>query len=172
MKFKLLPVIFASMMLVSCGAGENPSSSVPADSSTSQPAFWHYLGFLNDKQVRFDLFDMEEGLQISYGNQALTGINNLATIADTARMTINKNLDPEVKFHMVIVAEKQKAENAYVQVYKAIEADHLMEFFTESCGDDLVGYDRGYITFTIGETPKWTKGLNEKMDEALEAFCR
>lgn len=170
MKLKLLPVILASFMLGACGGNEPaPSSSVQPASSTSEPVKWTYLDFLDNKQVRFEIYDLNSELQISYGNFVLTNTISTSALNDASRMSINKSLTEGDNFHMIIVTEKTGT-TAQAQVIKNIDCTQLKEYFTETAGDDLVGADRAYVTFTMGEKAKWKTGLNADLDAKLTSL--
>ena len=172
MKLKLLPIILASFMLGACGGNEpapSSSSGHPTGLSTSEPVKWTYLDFLDNKQVRFEIYDLNSELQISYGNFALSNAISTSALNDASRMTINKSLTEGDNFHMIIVTEKAGTD-AKAQVLKNIDCTQLVEFFNETSGDDLVGADRAYVTFTMGEKAKWKTGLNADLDVKLTSL--
>ena len=171
-KSRLLTVALATLMLASCGANEPApaATTVPATTSEASSAAhqWKYLGFMEDTKVRFDLFDLPEGLQISYGNEALTN-GKITTLNDKSMLSVNKNLDHDTTLNTLIVAEKSDVDQAYIQGYLGTEGDSLDQFF-DIVKNVLVGYQRAYISFSIGKPAKWTKGLNDKIDSYFGAL--
>ena len=165
MKLRMLPIVFASLLLVGCGSqgGSTTSASIP-DSSTSLPPTWKYLNFLSvEHNLRVDLFDLPEGLQISYGDAALgQPINDLAINA-SSQFTINKNLAEEDNFNAIIVKEDGKG-RSIIEKLLGIDGDKLVDFFNESLKDELKDFTRSYVAFSMGDNAKWTKGLNAEMD--------
>lgn len=170
MKLKLLPIALAALMLVGCNNSKEKDTSPVEPASESVAPSWKYLSFLTgENPVRFDIFNFgETGLQISYGNTALSSNINNATLNDNAKLSINKNLDATTSLNIVIVSEKENGNVYGVEVYKGISGDNLVSYFSETLGDDLKGYQRAYVAFSIGEV-NWTKGLNSEMDAQIDA---
>lgn len=172
MKLNLLPIALMTLMLGACGSKEPSTPSVGPEPSTSesQPTKWQYLDFLTNKQVRFDLFDVPSGLQFSYGNFALSTNVSTSSLKDSDRITVNQNLESGSNFHLIVVTEKEGNASASVQVIKGLDCTQLQEYFRETAGDDLVGADRAYVTFTFGEKAKWTHNLNTDLDVKLNSL--
>ncbi len=169
LKFLLFPLTLATMLLVSCG---NDSTSTPTPDPTpsgdAAPAkVWEYLDFVADGKVRFDVFDFKDGLQISYGNEALANATNTVSLNDNATISMNKNLANEDSFNMIIIAEK-KGSSAYAHLYLGVEGDHITDL-NAIAGDSLKTYERAYVAVSVGETAKWTKNLNTALDTYLTA---
>ena len=173
---KTLPLMMATLLLASCGgnssaASSNPTGlSVPAESS--QPAsVFEWLTFLGDKTVRFDFFNIEAGVQFSYGNSALPNtVNNVITISDSANITVNKNTAEDKNGTAIFIAERSDGTKALHKANTGIDTTHLVEFF-DIVKDELVGYTRAYVAISFGQ-PQWTKGLNDKMDITIEALVK
>lgn len=170
MKFKFLSIIVAVLTLGACNydAPETSSaaSSQPAASSSYTPV-WEYTDFISDtNNARFDIFDFEEGLQVSYGNAALVAGTNNTVLNDNSIFSVNKNLDHEKSFNALIVAEKNTGgvHNGYHQAYLGTEGDSITSLFN-LIKNVLVGYERAYVAFSLGTPAKWTTGLNAKVDE-------
>ena len=166
MKLKLLPIIIASMALVACGSKDPTPSQEPIPAPSVQPIKWVNLDFLSgENNARFDVFNFEEGLQVSYGNAALVEGTNSLKLNDSSLFSVNKNLEHEKSFNALIVAETHKNgyNQAYQHVYLATEGDHITDLF-DIIKNVIVGYERAYIAFSVGEA-KWTKGLNSNLDE-------
>lgn len=172
MKIRLLPLALAALTLVACG--ETPSSSAAESSvessAKSELVTWKYLNFLEgEKACRIDVFDMEDGLQISYGNTALASATNNVTLDDNAKFSANKDLANEKSFNAIIIAQKKDG-SQHNKVYGGVEGDHILEWFSTVGNDQVVGYDRAYVAFSLGKPAKWTKGLNTAMDELISAL--
>jgi len=99
----------------------------------------------------------------------LTNTISTSALNDASRMSINKSLTEGDNFHMIIVTEKTGT-TAQAQVIKNIDCTQLKEYFTETAADDLVGADRAYVTFTMGEKAKWKTGLNADLDAKLTSL--
>ena len=177
MKLKFLPLCLATLALASCGgqsasaSGLSVSQSASASGfSSSQPATWQYLDFLLDGKVRFDIFDFEEGFQLSYGNAAIAQSGTLLNLDNNSRISANKSLTADKVFNLIVVVEKQSggAASSRCDVTPGIEGDKIVQYFTEVAGDDLLNYDRAYVAASFGPTAKWTKGLNARLDAYLE----
>lgn len=167
MKLRMLPIAFASLLLVGCGAQGQSSASEPSGSSSALPT-WRYLNFLsNEHNLRVDLFRFPEGLQISYGNTALSQAINDLTINENANFTINRNTEADVSLNAVIVKEDGNG-RSIIETTLGIEGDKLLEYFSDVLKDELKTFNRSYIAFSIGDQAKWTKGLNDIMDADIE----
>lgn len=172
MKLRMLPIVFASLLLVGCGSQEgSTSTSSTVEPSTSVAPSWYYLGFMSDQAtLRVDLFDIPEGLQISYGNTALgQTVNNLMLNANS-KFTINKNLTEQDVLNIIIVKEKSNSTSHQytIDVNPAIEGDKLTEYFEEIINKEFAGFDRSYVAFSVGKTVKWTEKLNNNMDREIK----
>ena len=167
LKFLLFPLALATMLLVSCGDDATPTPTPdPTPSGDSAPEkVWEYLDFVADGKVRFDVFDFKDGLQISYGNQALADSINTVSINANSTISMNKNLDNSDSFNFIIFAEK-KGSSAYTHLYLGVEGDHITDL-NSLVGDSLKTYERAYIAVSVGETAKWTKNLNAALDTYL-----
>ena len=69
----------------------------------------------------------------------------------------------------MIVAEKVGTENLHTRVNKEIEGSNLLNF-QELMKDELVGYDKAFVSITKGTAIKWTKGLSTKLDDKIRAL--
>ena len=170
LKFLLFPLALATMLLVSCGDDATPTPTLdptPSGDSTPSVKVWEYLDFVADGKVRFDVFDFKDGLQISYGNEALANATNTVSLNDNATISMNKNLANEDSFNFIIFAEK-RGSSAYTHLYLGIEGDHITDL-NSIVGDSLKTYERAYVAVSVGETAKWTKNLNTALDTYLTA---
>ncbi len=167
LKFLLFPLALATMLLVSCGDDATPTPTPdPTPSGDSTPAkVWEYLDFVADGKVRFDVFDFKDGLQISYGNEALANATNTVSLNNNATISMNKNLDNSDSFNMIIIAEKNGS-SAYTHLYLGVEGDHITDL-NALVSDSLKTYERAYVAVSVGETAKWTKNLNAALDTYL-----
>jgi hypothetical protein len=169
LKFLLFPLALATMLLVSCGDDATPTPTPdPTPSGDSTPAkVWEYLDFVADGKVRFDVFDFKDGLQISYGNEALANATNTVSLNNNATISMNKNLANEDSFNMIIIAEKNGS-SAYTHLYLGVEGDHITDL-NALVSDSLKTYERAYVAVSIAEKAKWTKNLNTSLDTYLTA---
>ena len=168
MKIKLLPLALAALALVSCGGNSGSSTADSSIDSDASVKTWTWLDFLqNDKTFRFDLFDIAEGIQFNYGNNAVTASGTILTMDDNARIGVNKNTETDMVFNAIIVVEKSTGAH-YASVTKGLDSTRLTEVLG-LLGDDLSGYDRGYVSFSMGNTAKWTQGLNSDLDTYIRA---
>ena len=173
MKLKALTMcLAATAILASCSAPAPSSSSSPASStqsSASSASAIHYLNFLQDKELRVDIFDIEEGIQFSYGNAALDKAVNTLTLSDNSHFSVNKAAAHEKSFNAIFVAEKNNTEDVHKKCYLGAEGDNLLDWI-DLLKNEVVGYDRAYVALSEGEHAKWTKGLNAEMDPIIEAM--
>ncbi len=168
LKFLLFPLALATMLLVSCGDDATPTPTPEPPAGDSTPAkVWEYLDFVADGKVRFDVFDFKDGLQISYGNEALANATNTVSLNNNATISMNKNLANEDSFNMIIIAEKNGS-SAYTHLYLGVEGDHITDL-NALVSDSLKTYERAYVAVSIAEKAKWTKNLNTSLDTYLTA---
>ena len=173
---KTLPLMMATLLLASCGGNSSAASSYSTGLSvpeqSSQPAsVFEWLTFLGDNKVRFDFFNIEEGIQFSYGNSALpNGVNHVVAISDSAHITVNKNTAEDKSANAIFIAERSDGTKALHKANTGIDSTQLVEFF-DLVKDALVGYTRAYVAISFGQ-PQWTKGLNDKMDITIEALIK
>lgn len=172
MKFKVLPIILAAMTLVSCGSKDGPVATSAEQSTSSEPAkVFEFLDFLTgEKNGRIDIFDFEDGLQVSYGDLALVDGTNNFTLNDNSLFTVNKNLEHEKSFNTLVVAEKAGAHyEVHKKGYLGTEGDSLTELFN-LIKNEIVGFERAYVAFSVGAKAKWTHNLNAKLDAYFESI--
>lgn len=149
MKLKFCTTLLAALTLASCGGSEGGSPTpTPTPTPTPQDT-WEYLNFLSgEKTIRFDLFNIEEGILLNYGNALLSqSINNL-TLDANSRVTVNKDSTNE----------------------KSFTANYILE---DGTGSDYLAdskFKRAYVAFSMDTSTKWTRGLNSNLDAYLDAI--
>jgi len=172
MKLKFCTTLLAALMLASCGGSEGGSPTpTPTPTPTPQDT-WEYLNFLSgEKTIRFDLFNIEEGILLSYGNASLSeSINNL-TLDVNSCVTVNKDSTNEKSFTAIYILEDGTGSSRN-HVHGSIEGDHISEFFNDIAKDYLADskFKRAYVAFSMDTSTRWTRGLNENLDAYLDAI--
>ena len=171
MNLKIIPFILAALTLAGCSNNNTEPSTTSVPPTSSAPVEqWTYLDWMSgDKALRIDLFDIEEGVNFSYGNAALSqSVNNL-TIDSNIKVTVNKNVEHEKDFNFIMVRDTKDGSRHVIDYNSKIEGDHIIDFLALD-GNAITGCDRCYIAISMGTTPKWTKNLNAKMDADIEAY--
>lgn len=181
MKFKKLKLLLAVVafaplcLLAACGGSEKEPSTTPSTpSSSSQSSSQenpdvNVLSFLDKGKARFELYDLD--VNVSYGNQALTAGVNVVELSDSSKITFNKNTTENDVYCLIIVAEMVNSESLHTKAYKQIEGNSLLEF-QDLIKNELVGYERAFVTITKGTTAKWTKGLSNKLDDKMTSLTK
>ena len=167
MRIKSLALAFASIaLLASCGGAEKPASSSAAPTTTSEEVVSvSYLGFVAEGKVRFSV---PEAISVtfSYGTQSVAD-KAVFDIASSAKVSAGSATDKNYSF---VVVTLDKADKEAVSVNQAITGDHLTEYNETILSSLISGAKKAFVAIAEGDTPKWEKGLNERMDAAISAF--
>lgn len=167
---KLLPVVclMGSLLLTGCASTNNDGEASKAGDQSQEVAPKSALSFLNNGQIRFDIMD-NLGISFKYGDNAISSAQPLNLVKDAA-VTFSGELSAEsVNF---IVYSESKGNDKFVcayhpEVLKDSVAEFLQSFATDYLNDYVEG--KAYVAISNGASAgKWTKGLSEELDKALQ----
>ena len=169
MKLKVLPLLLISTaFLVGCGNKQQSSSAAPAPSSSSTPVFAPtYLTFIEKGKMRVDIFGAD--VSFSYGNAALPEAVNTVDLRNPAYLTANANSTEDKKYNFLFFAEGPSGHTFKQTVADGDDLTTVLELSSVKGFFEKYDSERGYIAISVGATPQWTKGLNEKLDAYIQA---
>ena len=165
----------SALGLLLTGCGEQPSTTTPANNTTTEGTTVVATGpltFLDAGKIRIDIMN-DLGATIKYGDKAVESLKAVDFV--NAAFSLEGTVTAET-INVIFVAEGKAAADGSsssesAAVNPGIEAASFAEYLQSFTKDYLADYVGGkaYVAFSTGENPTWTKGLNTTLDEKIQA---
>ena len=169
-------LLAGGLLLTGCATEKDSgqSSGGQETSSSVTPEVVSYLGFLDANKIRFDIMDNDLGYSFKYQDQDIVSTQQVAMGEGAVSATGETTKE---KLNFIIVTEKKPDEgrtssesNIFVSIGLRVTA--LEKYLSQFAGKFITPNAGGKVYVAIsdgGATPKWTTGLNARMDAAIQA---
>ncbi len=163
----------SALGLLLTGCGEQPSTTTPANNTTTEDSTVVATGpltFLDAGKIRIDIMN-DLGATIKYGDKAVESLKAVDFV--NAAFSLDGTVTAET-INVIVVTEGKAADGSSTSesagVNPGIEAASFAEYLQSFTKDYLADYIGGkaYVAFSTGENPTWTKGLNTTLDEKIQ----
>lgn len=163
----------SALGLLLTGCGEQPSTTTPANNTTTEDSTVVATGpltFLDAGKIRIDIMN-DLGATIKYGDKAVESLKAVDFV--NAAFSLEGTVTAET-INVIVVTEGKAADGSSTSesagVNPGIEAASFAEYLQSFTQDYLADYVGGkaYVAFSTGENPTWTKGLNTTLDEKIQ----
>ena len=163
----------SALGLLLTGCGEQPSTTTPANNTTTEDSTVVATGpltFLDAGKIRIDIMN-DLGATIKYGDKAVESLKAVDFV--NAAFSLDGTVTAET-INVIVVTEGKATDGSSSSesagVNPGIEAASFAEYLQSFTKDYLADYIGGkaYVAFSTGENPTWTKGLNTTLDEKIQ----
>ncbi len=183
MKKKLALILTFALVLIltACGKAENSGTSAPAAPESTAAATedtaeerTDILPFAKDGEIYFDIKagDAVKDFGVKVDGQAVPSSGGAIKYTEKSAITFEGTGNAEKSVNVYIVmAVKEDGHYSFTQsINKDLSADKVVERLPQIMSGVLGGTTKIYVAIT--QDPKgWDHGLNEKLNELLEAVA-